>query len=206
MNDDEAADGEPQAAESSAPGEPAPQPPAGVDLPEEGAAVAPTIADDVERPLDPRAIRLARTVGWITVGVVGLCLLVPLAFVIAFAPLPGWGQALIALPVTILLLVLVWSAQVWPAIEHRHASYRVDREGIEIRRGVLWRVVIQVPRSRVQHTDVTQGPLERAHGLGTLVIYTAGTAHAKVALAGIAHGTALAIRDHLLPEGGGDAV
>jgi membrane protein YdbS with pleckstrin-like domain len=208
MNDDEAPDGEPQAAESSAPGEPAPQPPAGVDLPEEGAtaAPAPTVADGVERPLDPRAIRLARTVGWITVGVVGLCLLVPAALVVAFAPLPGWGQALIALPITVLLLVLVWSAQVWPAIEHRHAFYRVDREGIEIRRGVLWRVVIQVPRSRVQHTDVSQGPLERANGLGTLVIYTAGTAHAKVALAGIDHGTALAIRDHLLPEGGGDAV
>ena len=44
-----------------------------------------------------------------------------------------------------------------------------------------------VPRSRVQHTDVSQGPLERNHGLGTLVVYTAGTDHAKVELGGLDH-------------------
>ena len=63
-----------------------------------------------------------------------------------------------------------------------------------------------MPRSRVQHTDVSQGPLERGYGLGTLVIYTAGTDHAKVDLHGLDHATALAIRDHLLPREGGDAV
>jgi hypothetical protein len=58
----------------------------------------------------------------------------------------------------------------------------------------------------VQHIDVTQGPIERRFELGTLVIYTAGTDHAKVALAGLEHGRALAIREHLLPSGAGDAV
>jgi len=37
-------------------------------------------------------------------------------------------------------------------------------------------------------------------------IYTAGTDHAKVALSGLEHGRALAIREHLLPSGAGDAV
>ena len=63
-----------------------------------------------------------------------------------------------------------------------------------------------VPRSRVQHTDVAQGPLERRYGLGTLVIYTAGTEHAKVALPGLAYADALRIRDQLLPREGADAV
>ncbi len=63
-----------------------------------------------------------------------------------------------------------------------------------------------MPRSRVQHTDVSQGPLERSHGLGTLVIYTAGTEHARVELGGLDHGTALLIRDHLLPREENDAV
>jgi membrane protein YdbS with pleckstrin-like domain len=91
-------------------------------------------------------------------------------------------------------------------VAYRHASYRVDELGIEIRRGVFWRTVVNVPRSRVQHTDVSQGPLERRYGLGTLAIYTAGTDHARVGLAGLEHGRALAIRSHLLPAGGGDAV
>ncbi len=77
-------------------------------------------------------------------------------------------------------MALYW----WAEREYRHTFYRLDAQGIEIRRGVYWRVVINVPRSRVQHTDVSQGPVERRYGLGTLVIYTAGTDHAKVDLAG----------------------
>ena len=85
-------------------------------------------------------------------------------------------------------------------------SYRVDALGIEIRRGVVWQRVINVPRSRVQHTDVSQGPLERGSDLGTLVIFTAGTHYARVQLSGLQHLTALRIRDHLLPGGADDAV
>jgi len=94
----------------------------------------------------------------------------------------------------------------WPAIAYRHASYRVDDLGIEIRRGVYFREVTSVPRSRVQHTDVSQGPLERRFGLGTLVIHTAGTAHSEVTVAGLDHTVAGRIRDHLLPGTKGDAV
>src|SRR5687768_5278348 len=105
-----------------------------------------------------------------------------------------------------LVLLAAWLSYRWPAIAYRHISYRIDAHGIEIRRGVFWRVVINVPRSRVQHIDVSQGPLERKYGLGTLVIYTAGTDHAKVELAGLEHGRALRIREHLLPSESGDAV
>ena len=66
--------------------------------------------------------------------------------------------------------------------------------------------MINVPRSRVQHTDVSQGPIERGFGLGTLVIYTAGTEHARVELHGLEHGTALHIRDHLLKSADADDV
>jgi uncharacterized protein len=93
----------------------------------------------------------------------------------------------------------VWSYR-WPAIEYRHIAYRVDDDGIEIRSGVVWRSVANVPRSRVQHTDVAQGPLDRRYGLGRLIIYTAGTQHARVELPGLEHQTALTIRDHLLPR------
>jgi membrane protein YdbS with pleckstrin-like domain len=101
---------------------------------------------------------------------------------------------------------LAWHGQRWQAIDYRHQSYRVDDRGLEIRRGVVWRVVINVPRSRVQHTDVSQGPLERRFGLGTLVVYTAGSDHAKVTLEGLEHSMALGIREQLMPERGTDAV
>jgi membrane protein YdbS with pleckstrin-like domain len=94
----------------------------------------------------------------------------------------------------------------WPAIWYRYASCRVEEQGIEIRRGVVWRTVVNVPRSRVQHTDVSQGPLERRYGLTTLVIHTAGTDHAMVSLGGLDPAAAIAIRDRLLSREGADAV
>jgi membrane protein YdbS with pleckstrin-like domain len=119
----------------------------------------------------------------------------------------AWLGLVLLAPVWVILNgVLAWHTRRWPAIEYQHTSYRIDAHGIEIRRGVYWRRVINVPRSRVQHTDVSQGPLERKYGLATLVIYTAGTDHAKVALGGIDHGVALGIREHLLRTEGSDAV
>jgi membrane protein YdbS with pleckstrin-like domain len=166
----------------------------------------PAVADGVERFLDPRKITLDRIGGWIVTGVLSPVLLGAVAIVLVAAPLPVWGKFLFVLGWAAITLVLGWVSHRWPPLEHRHASYKVDGQGIEIRRGVVWRKVINVPRSRVQHTDVSQGPLERRYGLGTLVIYTAGTDHARVDLAGLEHGTALLIRDHLLPREGGDAV
>jgi hypothetical protein len=169
-------------------------------------ASASAIADGRDHRLDPRVVPLHQTAGWIATFVIAL-----IAFVALSASWVAGGPTLAGLSARGALWIagvalLGWRATSWPAIAYRHASYRVDHLGIEIRRGVIWRTVINVPRSRVQHTDVSQGPLERRYGLGTLAIYTAGTDHARVGLAGLEHARALAIRSHLLPAGGGDAV
>ena len=119
---------------------------------------------------------------------------------------PEWLRWLLPALWLVLVATIGVLAYRWPVRQYQHTSYRVDSQGIEIRRGVFWRVVINVPRSRVQHIDVSQGPLDRRYGLGTLVIHTAGTDHAKVELEGLEHGRALRIREHLLPSGSGDAV
>lgn len=168
---------------------------------------SPFIADGVEHHLDPRAIAVDRLVGWIFFGGIALAQLVALAVVAIFTPLPFWMKAaLLGLVWPVAAAGLGWLAHQWPAVVHRHASYRVDGDGIEIKQGVVWRRVISVPRSRVQHTDVSQGPLERGVGLGTLVIFTAGTEHARVTLHGLDHGLALQIRDHLLSRDTDDVV
>ena len=164
-------------------------------------------AREDHRRLDPRTISLQRTVAAIVSAAVAAASGI---FAIASLAADGPPSALaVAATVTLWLLgngLITWHGQRWQAIDYRHTWYRVDDSGIEICRGVFWREVITVPRSRVQHTDVSQGPLERRFGLGTLVIYTAGTDHAKVDLAGLDHATALKIRDHFLPGEGGDAV
>jgi membrane protein YdbS with pleckstrin-like domain len=188
--------------------EPSPEPdaPSTPDAPPPSSPTPPPVADGVEHPLDHRAVALQRAVGWITTGSVSLPLLTVITIILLAASLPVWVKALLLLAWAAGTAVLGWFLHRWPEVAHRHASYKVDSQGIEIRKGVVWRLVINVPRSRVQHTDVSQGPLERTHGLGTLVIYTAGTDHAKVNLHGLDHGTALRIRDHLLPGDSHDAV
>jgi membrane protein YdbS with pleckstrin-like domain len=166
-----------------------------------------SIADGVERRLDPRVMDLERTIGWIVTGVVSAGVFFAGAVtLIAARSMPGWAMATIVIAWVAITALLGWWLQRWPAIYYRRASYVVDSEGIEIRLGVVWRTVTNVPRSRVQHTDVSQGPLERRFGVATLVIHTAGTDAAVVVVHGLAHRTALAIRDHLLPRGGADAV
>jgi membrane protein YdbS with pleckstrin-like domain len=170
----------------------------------------PSVADGLVRCLDPRSIALERTTGWIVSAVLGAVSFVPIFSAGLAIVLSGNGPWWLA-PFFLALWViansaLAWHLQRWPVIAHRYTSYRVDQQGIEIWRGVVWRKTISVPRSRVQHTDVSQGPLERRYGLGTLVIYTAGTDHARVALSGLEHNTALRIREHLLPREAGDAI
>jgi membrane protein YdbS with pleckstrin-like domain len=161
----------------------------------------------LEQRLDPRVITLQRWTGSALAGGTSALVLVGI-LVIAFLGLaPLWGDA---------VLLIGWAAasaglvqflgQRWPEIRYRHASYSVDGHGITIWRGVLWREVIRVPRSRVQHTDISQGPLERRLGLATLAIYTAGTLHACVSLPGLSQNIAPGIRDHLIAGGEDDGV
>lgn len=175
--------------------------------PPEPPPAPPSVADGVERRLDPRSIAVERIGGWIFFGLLGMAQLGAIVTVCLLSAIPLLVKgALLGLVAPALLAGIVWVAHFWPVIAHRHAAYRVDEEGIEIKRGVVWRYIINVPRSRVQHTDVSQGPIERSYGLGTLVIYTAGTEHAKVQLHGLDHSVALRIRDHLLQTGAGDVV
>jgi membrane protein YdbS with pleckstrin-like domain len=95
------------------------------------------------------------------------------------------------------VVLAAWLAETWPPREYAHTRYRLDQDGLQVARGVYWRSITQVPRTRVQHTDVSQGPIERRYGLGTLIVYTAGTDHARIALPGLAFDTAVALRDDL---------
>jgi membrane protein YdbS with pleckstrin-like domain len=165
------------------------------------------VADGQDHKLDPRVISLQRITGGIFTAVIAGGTLVGIGINL-LREYDAGSVRWIVLPAVwvVFVLLLAWHSYRWPPVAYAHTSYRVDDQGIEIRTGVYWRAVINVPRSRVQHIDVSQGPVERRYGLGTLVIYTAGTEHAKVDLEGLEHGRALRIREHLLPSGASDAV
>ena len=165
----------------------------------------PSIADGEDHNVDPRSITLARLIA------------VPLTLGIPMVPLAGLtlGWALGGIPTvvylpllaTVLLLagLAVTIACRFPAARHRHLRYLVDPDGMRIQRGVLWRKTIWIPITRVQHTDVSQGPLQRRYDLATLTVHTAGTEGASIPLSGLEHGVATRLSDHLRPDRAHDA-
>jgi membrane protein YdbS with pleckstrin-like domain len=171
----------------------------------EPAAVVPSLADGEEHPVDPRTVRVARIIGFSVV------LAISMAPLILFTI--GWGVGGIPGPVylgilgvwLLLLASFLLLAYRWPAARHRTLRYLVEEDGLRIRRGVFWRKVIWIPITRVQHTDVSQGPVQRKFGLGTLTVHTAGTAGASISLAGLEHGIASRLSDHLRPARATDA-
>lgn len=156
--------------------------------------------------VDPLSVKAEKLVGLILCGLLAVGLPVSLAL---FTYLFDWSAGLTGVTsvgsAVFLLLLLVYSLR-WPRLEYRHLSYRVSEQRIEIRRGVVWRTVISVPRNRIQHTDVAQGPLQRHYGLATLVLHTAGTHNYEVTLPGLSRPTALAVREQLLGDRTHDAV
>jgi membrane protein YdbS with pleckstrin-like domain len=151
--------------------------------------------------LDPRSVPAGRLGGWTITGVMAVVAGGgPLAALIATgAPLVSWlGAGALA---ALFLGGLARASHHGPRLRDETTWVGLDADGLEFEHGWLWRHQISVPRSRIQHTDVTQGPYERRFGLATLVVYTAGTEHASIAIEGLRHETALAFRDALLARG-----
>jgi membrane protein YdbS with pleckstrin-like domain len=112
-------------------------------------------------------------------------------------------QALLVALLAVLALRLLWA---WLRAYAARFRCRLLDDGLWFARGVFWRSETFVPRARVQHTDVNQGPLARRFGIATLKVFTAGTHHAQIDVAGLAHADALLLRDELLGRGGDDGV
>lgn len=107
----------------------------------------------------------------------------------AFLP-PGLVSGLVFL---LGALVTLWL----PPRRWRAWGYREGGEELDIRHGRLIRTRTVVPFARVQHIDVSEGPVERAFGLATLVLHTAGTRSASVSLPGLPRAEAEAMRDRI---------
>lgn len=154
--------------------------------------------------MDLKAVSPATVPVWRIQGLIVSLIAAAGAGVVLF---PGLLPAVFRFGVPAALLVagilLSWFL---PPAWYRRLRYGVDDTGIAIRRGIFWRSRIALPRIRIQHTDVSQGPLQRRYGVGTLKLYTAGSRYTKIELPGLEHEAATDLRDELLREGHGDAV
>jgi len=131
--------------------------------------------EPAERRLHAR-IRV-RWTGWVVVvaavlGVGGTVLGVSVEAV------PVWAGGAAAPPVLVAGLGWVW-------LRYRLWGFRVGGEDLFLTRGVFVYRETVVPYVRVQHVDTHRDPIDRVLGLSTLVVYTAGSRGADVAIPGL---------------------
>jgi len=96
-----------------------------------------------------------------------------------------------------LALVALFAVLVSPGRRYRALGYSIDAEELRIRRGTWVRSETVVPLERVQHIDISEGPLERAFRVCRLVLHTAGTMHSLVQVPGLSRSDAEKMRDEI---------
>lgn len=148
--------------------------------------------------LPEAARRSYRVAALLQAGLVGLGVMAfPVVQAIADDDGLPWLRLAVAAVVAVVALVLAaWRA----SVAYRSTRWRLDEDGLRVRRGRLWRREIFVPRARVQHLDIERGPIERRYGLATLIVHTAGTRMHALHQPGFDEDTAARLRDALVPK------
>jgi len=95
----------------------------------------------------------------------------------------------VMIPVALLAILLL------PSRIYRRLGYRIHDRLLQSVRGWMFHTDTLVPFVRVQHIDVTRGPLDKFFGTASLVVHTAGTHNSIVRVDGLAPDRAREIRD-----------
>ena len=100
------------------------------------------------------------------------------------------GALTLAVPILALVTAITAPPRIWLRL-----GYRLAPTMLQVVRGWLFFSDTIVPFVRVQHIDVTRGPLDKMFGTATLVVHTAGTHNSIVTLPGLAPDRAAEIRE-----------
>jgi hypothetical protein len=150
------------------------------------------------KPVEPsyrNALRLQATLFWVPVFIGSLVLD---RLLLADTPFGGLLPAVIG-------LIALSGTMVAPDRIYRRLGYAIDGRLLRTVRGWLFHTDTVVPFVRVQHIDVTRGPVDKMFGTASLVVHTAGTHNSVVVLPGLSPERAAEIRDAIRGEIRADA-
>ena len=158
-------------------------PPGSVDLP------APVAASLDWQPLPPRA-RLLFLLGSVPAFALPAAVVGGVLAANTDLLAPWLGAMVLGLPALAL--------GAWIGLkQYRYTFWKLDDDGMAVRRGRTWQSETRVPATRVQHLDLKRGPLQRRRNLATLVVHTAGTKHSAVSVPNLDADDAERLRDRL---------
>jgi membrane protein YdbS with pleckstrin-like domain len=102
-------------------------------------------------------------------------------------------------------VMLLWSVLV-PPLAYMRWAFVADDDLLRMRYGILFHEERIVPVHRMQHVDLTRGPVERLFGLATLVVFTAGNEGSAFRVPGLTLLRAQQLRDRILKARGDGAL
>lgn len=109
------------------------------------------------------------------------------------SPLQDWYW--MALPILLLLTLST-------IITSRAKGYLLREHDMSFYSGALFKVITVQPFTRLQHIEITRGPLERLFGLATLKLFSAGGAQHTMAIPGLLLAQAEYLRGSILDSKG----
>src|SRR6056297_281102 len=118
------------------------------------------------------------------------------AWALPFIPLAGWKIMLIIVALLIPLVLV----GIYRWVDAGYRGWALRQHDIIARSGVFWRSITVLPVARIQHVETTHGPLERAHGLARLKLYTAGGLTADLIVIGLGRDAADQLREYLVEQ------
>ncbi len=83
-------------------------------------------------------------------------------------------------------------------------SYAIREKDIIYNSGLFWRTSIAIPFNRVQHCEVSIGPIDKIFDLSTLKIFTAGGSSSDLAIEGLNPETSNRLKDFIVNKTGID--
>ena len=153
----------------------------------------PTVQADVEDLLGPQQTLEPRIqLVWILQSAVSAAVFSVVASVAfaVFAPGEPWYGMVV-------FTVLFGLGSIFAILRYRVWRYEVREDSLFLKRGVVTRVTTVAPYVRIQHVAVRRGAIERAFGLATTVVYTAGSRGADVSIPGLTPDRADDLQDRL---------
>lgn len=141
--------------------------------------------DTALTPLHPNHVKVTRIVAFLfAIPFVIVSIILEVADILPFG--------VFVIPVFLIAAFLVIRI---PLRRYHARGYQMSDDRLRVVRGIMFHSDTVVPFGRVQHIDVNQGPLQRAYGIATLTVHTAGTHNASVHLPGLDNDDALEMRE-----------
>lgn len=138
------------------------------------------------------------TVMYLSRGVTSLIFILIVSIAAYYIPFPvSW-----ALTSLIAAIIILWFCIYFfitkPSFNIK--SYSLRKRDIMFTRGIIFKTITIVPYNRIQHIEVTMGPIERLFDLASIKIFTAGGSQSDLSIPGLTVFNANRIRSFIVSQ------